>query len=118
MQNLPSLIQSASSGDTKAFGEIVERFQDMAYGYAYSILRDFQSRKDAAQAAFVEAYLTLSQLEDVARFPGWFRRIVFCRCDRIVRKKQFPTVPLGETQAIASPAPSAHHLMAEREMQD
>ena len=109
MQNLASLIEDACSGDTRAFEEIVVRFQDMAYGYAYSILHDFHLAEDAAQEAFVEAYLNLSKLQDRSLFPGWFRRIVFRRCDRILRGKKLPTVPLEDAWNIPSADPSPYH---------
>ncbi len=40
----------------EAFGQIVVRFQDMAYGCAYALLGDFHLAEDAAQEAFLTAY--------------------------------------------------------------
>lgn len=48
--------------------------------------------------------LNLPKLKDGASFPGWFRRIVFSRRDRILRGSKMPTVPLEEAQAIPSSA--------------
>ena len=76
MQELKSLIEAARLGDMKAYGTIVQRFADMAYGYAYAILGDFHLAEDAAQEAFVEAYYNLARLREAAAFPGWLRRIV------------------------------------------
>ncbi|MEZ4663398.1 MAG: hypothetical protein R2911_38125 [Caldilineaceae bacterium] len=42
---------AAQSGDRTAFGQLVRRFQDMAVGYAYSILQDWQSAEEAAREA-------------------------------------------------------------------
>src|ERR1044071_5820168 len=94
MESLKSLILRTRGGDEDAYGEIVRRFQDMAVGYGYAMLRDFQSAEDAAQEAFLEAYRSLSNLREPAAFPGWFRRIVFKQCDRIFRRKTVNTVPL------------------------
>ena len=77
MQDLSGLIIAARNGDSPAFEELVRRFQDMAVGYAYSILGDWHEAEDAAQDAFVSAYCSLIQLRDAAAFPGWFRRIVY-----------------------------------------
>jgi DNA-directed RNA polymerase specialized sigma24 family protein len=60
MDSLQSLIVRTRSGDEDAYGEIVRRVQDMAVGYGYAMLRDFQSAEDAAQEAFLEAYRSLS----------------------------------------------------------
>jgi len=118
MPDLASLIQNAISGDSRAFEEIVVRFQDMAYGYAYSILRDFHLAEDATQEAFIEAYLNLPRLRDAEKFPGWFRRIVLYRCNRILRKDKHHTVPLEEAQDIPSSDPSPHVSAEALEMKE
>lgn len=86
MRDIGQLISDTGAGDARAFGEIVRRFQGMAYGYAYSILRDFHAAEDAAQEAFIAAHANLPQLRDPAAFPGWFRRIVYKQCDRTLRR--------------------------------
>ena len=94
MEALNLLVRAAQGGDLEAFDEIVGRFQDMAYASAYSMLGDAQLAEDAAQEAFLEAYLNLAKLHEPAAFPGWFRRIVFKQGDRLTRGKHIPTMPL------------------------
>jgi RNA polymerase sigma factor (sigma-70 family) len=94
MDALDVIVAKARDGDAEAFAVLVRRFQDMAVGYGYSILHDFQLAEDAAQEAFFEAYRTLSKLREPAAFAGWFRRIVFKHCDRITRRRVVTTVPL------------------------
>jgi RNA polymerase sigma factor (sigma-70 family) len=94
MTSLESLVHRAREGDDDAYESIVRRFQDMAVGYGYSILRDFQLAEDATQEAFLEAYRNLDKLREPAAFPGWFRRIVFKQCDRMTRNKSFAIVPI------------------------
>lgn len=103
MEELESSIISAQKGNLEAYGRIVQRFQDMAYGYAYSILGDFDLAEDAAQEAFIQAYRELGSLRDVQAFANWFRRIVFTQCTRLTRGKHLSTVPLED--AIDVPAP-------------
>lgn len=62
MADINELIKKSIGGDTEAFGEVVERYQDMAVGYAYSILKDFHYAQDAAQEAFIQAYLNIKKL--------------------------------------------------------
>lgn len=57
MDDLRSTVVRAQEGDAAAYGTLVARFQDMAYGYAYVLLGDFELAQDAAQEAFIEAYL-------------------------------------------------------------
>lgn len=109
------LVQRARAGDQAAFSELVQRFQSMAYGYAYSILGDFPLAEDAAQMAFVEAYRKLDDLREPAAFPGWFRRIVFKYCDRIARSERFPTVPLDAVGELADEGAGPHEIVEARE---
>ncbi|MBT4608696.1 MAG: sigma-70 family RNA polymerase sigma factor [Gemmatimonadetes bacterium] len=98
MSDLPTLITRVRSGDRRAFGEIVTRFQQMAVGYATAQLGDAHVAQDAAQEAFLAAFVDLDQLREPAAFPGWFRRIVLKQCDRIRRRQRFSLVPLEEDQ--------------------
>ena len=85
-----------------AFGEIVKRFQDMAYGCAYAVLGDPQLAEDAAQEAFLAAYRDLDKLKDTSAFAGWFRRIVFGESYRLMRKKQPMTEPIESISEMPS----------------
>src|SRR5215475_7493380 len=73
MTELQALIRAAQDGDKDAFGQVVMRFQDMAYASAYATVGDACLAQDIAQEAFLDAYLNLSKLRDPAAFPGWFR---------------------------------------------
>ena len=117
MEDLQSLITAARTGDLDAYSQVVGRFQDMAFGYAYSVLGDFHLAEDASQEAFVEAYRCLSGLREAAAFPGWFRRIVFKHCDRLLRSRRPAPAPLDVVATIAArgPAPAERAEMKETE---
>ncbi len=105
MTNLESLVNQTLEGNDASFAELVQRFQDMAVGYAFSILKDRDLAEDVAQEAFLESYIQLKQLREPAAFPGWFRRIVFKHCDRYLRKQTLVTIPIEneiEDSTIAS----------------
>ena len=55
MSELKELVVRAKAKDEDSYSEIVRRFQDMAYGYAYSMLGDHSQAEDAAQQAFDQA---------------------------------------------------------------
>jgi DNA-directed RNA polymerase specialized sigma24 family protein len=74
VEPLEDLVRQAQHGDREAFTEIVTRFQNMAYGYAYALLGDFAQAEDAAQEAFIEVYLSIHNLHEPAAFPSWFKR--------------------------------------------
>ena len=86
--------RSARSEKQSAFGEIVQRFQDLAFGCAFAVLGDFHLAEDAAQDAFLSAWRNLDQLLTPAAFPGWFKRIVLTQCNRLTRGKRLDFVSL------------------------
>lgn len=118
MEQLRSLVTRAQAGDVDAYGEIVRRLQDMAYGFGYAFLGDFHLAQDAAQEAFIEAYQSLTKLREPAAFPGWLRRIVHKHCDRLTRRKRVPTAPLEAAGSVASGKPGPADLAGKREMRD
>ncbi|MBI1930244.1 transcription termination factor Rho [Candidatus Poribacteria bacterium] len=118
MEELKSLILRAQGGDVDAFGTIVQRFQDMAVGYAYSILGDFHLAEDAAQEAFIAVYRDLSTLRAPAAFPSWLKKLVFKQCNRLTRGKSVELLPLETAFEIPSTENDPMEAMAEREMKD
>jgi len=115
---LANMVLRAQAGDLSAFEAIIRQFQDMAVGYAYSILGDFGLAEDAAQEAFLQLYLNLAALRKPEALPAWFRRIVFTQCNRILRHKQVSEVSLEEAEHIPSKEPSPMQTVQKREMQD
>lgn len=111
MKPLADIVELARQGDSAAFEEIVLRFKDNAQARAYAVLRDHQLAEDAVQEAFTEAYVSLDKLREPAAFPGWFKRIVIKRIDRLIRKKQLPTTSLEQAFAVAWPGEEAGDLI-------
>ncbi|MCE7987802.1 MAG: sigma-70 family RNA polymerase sigma factor [Caldilinea sp. CFX5] len=105
MTELRVLVEAAQDGDRTAFGEIVTRFQDMAFAGAFALLGDVQSAQDAAQEAFWEAYRNLTKLREPAAFPGWFQRIVVGRAYRELRRQPVTLLPLESMADMAGNQP-------------
>ncbi len=117
MGDLTSLILQAQQGDVAAYSAIVRRFQDTAVGYAYGILGNHESAKDAAQEAFLEAYACLGELREPRAFSAWFRRILFKQCDRITRRRSLTQVPLEVADKVPTTAPGPVEIYEQRELQ-
>ena len=101
-----------------AFGQIVQRFQDMAYGCAYSVLGDFHLAQDATQAAFLAAYRELPKLRQPKAFPSWFRQIVLSQCHRLTRRRTVRTAGLDAAATAVSTELQPPEVLEKREMKD
>lgn len=100
----------------EAFGELVLRFQDMAFASAYAVLGDAYLAEDVAQDAFVTAWLKLSQLRTPEAFPGWFKRIVLRQCNRLTRGKRLQVVPLEIGADNPAPDPGPHFIAEKQQL--
>jgi RNA polymerase sigma-70 factor (ECF subfamily) len=70
------LIARAKNGDDDAYGELVRRYQGLAFRTAYVITGSAPEAEDAAQDGFVKAYFALDRFRDGAPFRPWLLRIV------------------------------------------
>src|SRR2546430_17005003 len=69
------LVQATRRGDKRAFVEIVARHQAMACGIALGILGDFAASEDAAQEAFLTAWMKFHELREPERLRAWLAQI-------------------------------------------
>ncbi len=72
----PGLVSLVQQGDVEAFGELVERYADPAYGVALSITRSPQDAEDAVQTAFIRALGRIDQLRPGSPFGPWFYSVL------------------------------------------
>jgi RNA polymerase sigma factor (sigma-70 family) len=70
------LVELARRGDADAFGQLVRRYQDVAFRVAYLIAGEVDDAEDVAQDAFVKAYAALSRFRPDAAFRPWLLQIV------------------------------------------
>ncbi len=117
MDEIECLVLRAKQGDLHAFDELVRRFQNMAVGYAYSMLRDFGLAEDAAQDAFVRAFVDIGSLRQPRAFGGWLRRIIFKYCQARLRRKSADTVP-ADLAELPSRHPGPMDSVQQRETQE
>ncbi|MCK6579303.1 MAG: sigma-70 family RNA polymerase sigma factor [Anaerolineae bacterium] len=81
-------IQAALEGDQDAFAELVYTYQDSVFNLCYRILSDRVEAEDAAQEAFLRAYLNLSRYDPSRSFKTWLLTIASNHCiDRLRRRR-------------------------------
>lgn len=114
-KKLDTLVRAAQLGKSEAFGHIVSRYQSMAYASAYAQTGDFHLAQDAAQEAFIEAFLCLDTLREPAAFPAWFRRFVVKHSDRQLRKSRPLVMDPAEIQTLPSDLPNPEVLFTQQQ---
>ena len=105
------LVVRARHGDVHAYGELVERYRDVAFRTAYLVTRSSADAEDAAQEAFVKAYYAIGRFREDAPFRPWLLRIVTNEAlnrRRSARRREGLAVRLAEGHpGDAAPSPEA-----------
>jgi RNA polymerase sigma factor (sigma-70 family) len=70
------LIARAVRGDSAAYEEIVQRYQEVAFRTAYVVTGSAADAEDAAQEGFVKAYRAMGRFRPGAPLRPWLLRIV------------------------------------------
>jgi RNA polymerase sigma factor (sigma-70 family) len=79
------LVMRARADDTDAFTLLIERYQVLLICIALRSVGDKEIARDLVQEALLQAYLSLDQLRDAARFKNWLYGIVLNLCRNWVR---------------------------------
>jgi RNA polymerase sigma factor (sigma-70 family) len=70
------LIARAVRGDSAAYEEIVQRYQQVAFRTAYVITGSAPDAEDAAQEGFVKAYRALDRFREGSELRPWLLKII------------------------------------------
>jgi RNA polymerase sigma-70 factor, ECF subfamily len=70
------LVLKAIEGNTEAYSELVNRYQNEVRSLARAIVRSHQSAEDLSQDAFIKAFHSLSDLKEPEKFGGWICTIL------------------------------------------
>ncbi len=74
------LVDQVRRGDKEAFGQLVERYQQMVGHIARKMIADEWIAHELAQEAILQAYLSLDHLRDASRFKSWLYGITLNIC--------------------------------------
>ncbi|MBA2876271.1 RNA polymerase sigma factor SigW [Thermaerobacillus caldiproteolyticus] len=88
-------IKAIKKGDQNAYAEIVELYKDKVYRLCYRMLGNRHEAEDAAQEAFVRAYINIHTYNTNMKFSSWLYRIATNLSIDKIRKKK-PSVYLDE----------------------
>ena len=107
-------IRQTLSGNTEAFGGLVERYRGFVYGLCFHLVGSFPDAEDLAQEAFLRAYTNLHRLNDPRCFAAWLKRIVSNTCLDWGRRRGRTDIQLDpEAMEIHAKAPTPEEAWEE-----
>lgn len=82
-----TILVDACSGDRRAFGLLVRRYQRQAYAVAYSFVGNRDDALELAQEAFARAYKAMDRFDASLPFYPWLYRIIKNTCLNHLKKR-------------------------------
>ena len=82
------LIEKARSGDRKAYGTLVRKYQNKVLYLAFDLCGNFDDAKDVAQDTFIRAFEKIHQFQGRSQFSTWLYRIAVNLSMDLHRKRQ------------------------------
>ena len=74
------LLHRARNGDSKAFAEIVRRYQTLVYSFAFKVCRNKEKASETLHDTFINVYRKLDQFDHRSKFTTWLYSIVANNC--------------------------------------
>ena len=74
------LISLARKGDSRAFTELVRRYEETVYRFSYKICRDSEAASETLQDTFINVYRKLKSFDGKSKFSTWLYTIVTNNC--------------------------------------
>ncbi|QYA24046.1 RNA polymerase sigma factor [Gramella sp. MT6] len=91
------LVERTLEGDTAAFGELVDRYQNFVFTIAIRILKVTEEAEEVGQDSFIKAYDSLKSFRGDSKFSTWLYRIVYHKSlDRLKMNKRHRTYEIIE----------------------
>lgn len=107
------LVERVKTGDTEAFGQIVNRYEKIVFNSAYRIIGDQDDAADITQATFVKVYEKLATFNSSFKFFSWLYRISVNEAYNF-RKKRMKVAAIGMEPATTQPGPYEDFRQLER----
>ena len=92
-----NLIDRTLQGDTNAFGELIDRYQNFVFTVAIRIVKISEEAEEVAQDSFIKAFDSLSTFRGDSKFSTWLYRIVYHKSlDRVKKNNRHRTYEINE----------------------
>ncbi|KAF0195088.1 MAG: RNA polymerase sigma-70 factor ECF subfamily [Bacillota bacterium] len=96
------LISKCKQGDTDAFGQLVDKYQQRVYNITFRMTNNHEDALDLAQESFLRVYRALASFKGESAFSTWIFRIASNVClDKLRQKKRQPHIVLSMDSLMA-----------------
>jgi RNA polymerase sigma-70 factor (ECF subfamily) len=100
-----ALIAKAQTGDRNAYGELVRHHHPGVVNVVYRMCGDMGLAEDAAQDAFIQAWLHLPSFRPGTSLRNWLYRIAVNAALDVIRRE--PKQPFADLETLSMPDPGA-----------
>ncbi len=83
-----ALVKSAMAGDAGALQELVQKYEETVFGFAFKVCRSQDDAEDTLQEAFLNILKSLKTFNFKSSFSTWIYRIVSNSCLMKFRKEK------------------------------
>ncbi|NRD23977.1 RNA polymerase sigma factor [Winogradskyella litoriviva] len=80
-------IEELKLKSTKAYGKLLDDFQQKVFGTCLSFVPNKEDAEDIAQEVFVEVFNSISKFKGDSKLSTWIYRITTNKCLEFIRKK-------------------------------
>ena len=117
-ESVHQLIEAAQSGDTAAFGRLVELHQQRVFRTARAILGNDPDAEDAAQETFLRAFRHLASFDPRRDFAAWLYRLTVNACRDTTRRRPREGTAEIDAEVLAARDPGPFETAALQERRD
>lgn len=94
------LIEKAQQGDRKALAELVKKYEQTVYNFAFKICRDREKAEHTMQETFLSMVKNLHQFDNKSKLSTWLYTIVSNHCLMLARSsKKFDSSSFDDEEA-------------------
>ena len=114
-----TLAERLKGGDTKAFEELVLKYQKEIYFLAYRMVLNKEDAADVVQETFVQVFKKIHQFHSFSTFKTWLYRVAINQCKNFLRtlKKNRESAPV-EDYVVTDPNDSQLDVLLKNEKVD
>ncbi len=100
------IIEAVRDGDTEAFGNLVNRYEDFVFTLILRMARSEDMARDIAQETFLRAYRGIRRFELRSSFKTWLYRIAYNTALSHIKREKMEMKEIESTEPSLDTAPS------------